>query len=82
MTPSLSHLDTDIPRAFATRFEAACDRLCGLFNTQEVEDVFICGLSDLIKPNKRVLDSQVPDCALADTVAATQGFWDEALRLQ
>ena len=79
---TMSQLDTEVPRAFGTRVEASCDRLCGLFSAQDVKDVFINGLSDLIKPNVRVLDSQFPDRPMADTVAVAQGFWEGANRLR
>lgn len=48
-TITLSQLDTEVPRVFNTRVEAACDRLCGLFNAQGVKDVIINGLSNVIK---------------------------------
>eukprot|EP00170_Pyropia_yezoensis_P000269 contig_1725_g270 len=74
----MSQLDTKVPRVFGTRVEAACDRPCGLFSAQHVEDVFNSGLSDLIKPNARELDSQFPNRPMADTVAAAQGFREGA----
>lgn len=77
----LKQLGIEVPRVFGTRVEAACDRLRGLFSAQDVEDIFIDGISDLIEPNVRVLDGQFPDRPMADTVAAAQGFWEGANRV-
>lgn len=79
---TMSQLESELPRTFGTRVELACDRLDGLFDTQDVKDVFINGLSDLIKPNVRVLDSQFPDRAMSETVAAAQGYWEGAMKLR
>lgn len=79
---SISQLDTKVPRVILTRVEGACNRLCGLFHTQDVKDIFINDLSDFIKINLRVLGSQLPCRPLAETVAAAQGFWAGANMLR
>lgn len=79
---TMVQLDTQVPRLFATRVEAACDRLCGLFHTQDVKNAIINGLDDLIQPDVHVLDIQFPDCPLVKTVAAAQGIWEGADRLR
>jgi len=64
--------------------ETQCDLLNGLFNIQDVKDVFITGLLDLVQAHVRVLNHQFPDRTLSETVATAQMDWDgtNKLRLQ
>jgi len=68
--------DKEAPKAFGHRVEAQCDLLNGLFNIQDVKDVFITGLSDLVYAHVRVLKDQFPDRTLSETVATAQLYWD------
>jgi len=74
----------EAPTAFGHRVETQCDLLNGLFDIQDVKDVFITGLSDLVQAHVRVLNDQFPDRTLSKTVATTQMYWDgtNKLRLQ
>jgi len=76
--------DNEAPTAFGHRLETQCDLLHGLFNIQDVKDVFITGLSDLVQAHVRVLNDQFPDRTLSETVATAQMYWDgtNKLRLQ
>jgi len=62
--------DNESPTAFWLSVETQCDRLDGLFHTQDVKDVFINGLSEVIQSHVRVLDGQFPQRTLADTISA------------
>jgi len=54
--------------------ETQCDLLNGLFDIQDVTDVFITGLSDLVQAHVRVLNDQFPDRTLSETVATAQMY--------
>jgi len=56
--------------------ETQCDLLNGLFNIQEVQDVFMTGLSDLVQAHVRVLNDRFPDRSLSETVATAQLYWN------
>jgi len=62
--------DSESPTAFGLRVGTQCDSLDGLFHAQDVEDVFINGLSEIIQSHVRVLDGQFPKRTLADTISA------------
>ena len=64
--------------------ETQCDPLKGLFDIQDVKDVFITGLSDLVQAHVRVLKDQFPDRTLSETVATAKLYWDgtNKMRLQ
>jgi len=68
--------DNELPTAFGLRVDTQCDRLDGLFHTQDVKDVFINGLSEIIQSHVRVMDGQFPQRTLADTISAAQMCWD------
>ena len=74
--------DNESPTAFGLRVETQCDRLDGLFHTQDVKDVFINGLSEIIQSHVRVLDGQFPQRTLADTISAAQMYWDGTNKLR
>jgi len=76
--------DNEAPTAFSHRVETQCDLLNGLFNIQDVKDVFITGLLDLVQAHVRVLSDQFPDRTISETVATAQLYWDgtNKLRLQ
>jgi len=82
---TMKHQNNEAPTALGHRLETQCDLLNGLFNTQDVKDVFITGLSDLVQAHVRVLNDQFPDRTLIlETVATAQLYWDgtNKLRLQ
>jgi len=81
---TMKQQDNEAPTAFGHRVETQCDLLNGLFNIQDVKDVFITGLSDLVQALVRVLNDQFPDRTLSETVAAAQVYGDgtNKLRLQ
>jgi len=60
--------------AFCHRVETQCDLLNGLFDIQDVKDVFITGLSDLVQAHVRVLNDQFPDRTLSEPVATALIF--------
>jgi len=64
--------DNEAPTAFGHRVESQCDLLNGLFDIQDVKDVFITGLSDLVQAHVRVFNEQFPDRSLSETVATAQ----------
>jgi len=66
---TMKQQDNEAPTAFGHRVETQCDLLNGLFDIQDVYDVFITGLSDLVQAHVRVLSDQFPDRTLSDTVA-------------
>jgi len=72
------------PTACGHRVETQCDLLNGLFDIQDVKDVFITGLSDLLPAHVQVLNDQFSDRTLSETVATAQMYWDgtNKLRLQ
>jgi len=45
---TMKQRDNEAPTAFGQRVETQCDLLNGLFDIQDVKDVFITGLSDLV----------------------------------
>jgi len=81
---TMKQQDKEAPTAFGHRVETQCDLLNGLFEIQDVKDVFITGLSDLVQAHVRVLNDQFPDRTLSETVATAQMYWDgtNKLRLQ
>jgi len=81
---TIKQQDNEAPTAFGHRVETQCDLLTGLFDIQDVKDVFITGLSDLVQAHVRVLNDQFPDRTLSETVATVQMYWDgtNKLRLQ
>jgi len=81
---TMKQQDNKAPTAFAHRVETQCDLLNGLFDIQDVKDVFIACLSDLVQAHVRVLNDQFPDCTLSETFATAQMYWDDTnkLRLQ
>jgi len=81
---TMKQQDSEAPTAFGHRVETQCDLLNGLFDIQDVKDVFITGLSDLVQAHVRVLNDQFPDRTLPKTVATAQMYWDgtNKLRLQ
>jgi len=81
---TMKQQDNEAPTAFGHRVETQCDLLNGLFDIQDVNDVFITGLSDLVQAHVRVLNDQFPDRTLSETVATAQMYWDgtNKLRLQ
>jgi len=81
---TMKQQDNEAPTAFGHRVETQCDLLNGLFDIQDVKDVFITGLSDLVQAHVRVLNEQFPDRTLSETVATAQMYWDgtKKLRLQ
>jgi len=74
--------DREKPTAFGLRVETACDQLDGLFRVHDVKDVFINGLSSIIKSQVRVMDAQSPDRSIADTVTSAQMYWEGANELK
>jgi len=81
---TMKQQDNEAPTAFGHRVETQCDLLNGLFNIQDVKDVFITGLSDLVQAHVRFLNDQFTDRTLSETVATAQMYWDgtNKLRLQ
>jgi len=81
---TMKQQDNEAPTAFGHRVETLCDLLNGLFDIQDVKDVFITGLSDLVQANVRVLNDQFPHRTLSETVSTAQTYWDgtNKLRLQ
>ena len=81
---TMKQQDSEAPTAFGHRVETQCDLLNGLFDIQDVKDVFIKGLSDLVQAHVRVLNDQFPDRTLSETVATAQLYWDgtNKMRLQ
>jgi len=76
--------DNEAPTALGHRVKTPCDLLNGLFDIQDVKDVFITGLSDLVQAHMRVFIDQFPDRTHSETVATAQMDWDgtNKLRLQ
>ena len=76
--------DNEAPTAFGHRVEAQCDLLTGLFDIQDVMDVFITGLSNDRQAHVRVLHDQFPDRTLPETIATAHMYWDgtNKMRLQ
>jgi len=68
--------------AFSHRVETQCDLLNGLFDIQDVKDVFITGLSDLVQAHVRVLNDDFSDRTLSETVATAQMYWDGTNKLR
>jgi len=66
---TMKQQDNEAPTAFGHRVETQCKLLNGLFNIQDVKDVFINGLSDLVQAHVQVLNDQFPDRTLSETVA-------------
>jgi len=66
---TIKQQDNEAPTAFGHRVKTQCDLLNGLFDIQDVKDVFITGLSDLVQAHVRVLKGQFPDRNLSETVA-------------
>jgi len=81
---TMKQQDNEVPKAFGHRMERQCDLLNGLFDIQDVKDVFVTGISDLVQAHVRVLNDQFPDRTLSGTVATAQMYWDgtNKLRLQ
>jgi len=81
---TMKQQENEAPTAFGHRVETQCDLLNGLFDIQDVKDVFITGLSDLVQAHVRVLNDHFPNRTLFETVATTQMYWDgtNKLRLQ
>lgn len=79
---TMTQTDTEVPLTFAARVEVSCDRMCSFFSAQDVKDVFINGLSDLVRPNVRALDSRFADQHMSEAVAAAQGFWEGIVSLR
>jgi len=81
---TMKQQDNEAPTAFGHRVETQCDLLSGFFDSQDVKDVFITGLSDLVQAHVRVLNDQFPDRTMSETVATAQMYWDgtNKLRLQ
>jgi len=81
---TMKQQDSEAPTAFGHSVETQCDLLNGLFDIQDVKDVFITGLSDLVQAHVRVLNDQFPDRTLSETVTTAQMYWDgiNKLRLQ
>jgi len=79
---TMKQQDSEAPTAFGDRVETQCDLLNGLFDIQDVKDVFITGLSDLVRAHVRVLNDQFPDRTLSETVATAQMYWDGTKRLR
>ena len=81
---TMKQQDSEAPTAFGHRVERQCDLLNGLFDIQDVKDVFITGLSDLVQAHVRVLNDRFPDRTLSETVATAQMYGDgtNKLRLQ
>jgi len=79
---TMKQQDSEARTAFGHRVETQCDLLNGLFDIQDVKDVFITGLSDLVQAHVRVLNDQFPDRALSETVATAQMYWDGTNRLR
>jgi len=81
---TMKQQDNKAPTAFAHRVETQCDLLNGLFDIQDVKDVFIACPSDLVQAHVRVLNDQFPDSTLSETFATAQMYWDDTnkLRLQ
>jgi len=81
---TMNKQDNEAPTAFGHRVETQCDLLNGLFDIQDVKDVFITCLSDLFPAHVRVLNDQLQDRTLSETVATAQMYWDgtNKLRLQ
>jgi len=71
---TMKQQDNEAPTAFGHRVETQCDVLNGLFDVQDVQDVFITGLSDLVQAHVRVLNDQFPDRTLSETVATAQMY--------
>jgi len=71
---TMKQQDNDAPTACGHRVETQCDLLNGLFDIQDVKDVFITGLSDLVQAHVRVLNDQLPDRTLSETVATAQMY--------
>jgi len=69
---TMKQQDNESPTAFGHRVETQCDLLNGLFDIQDVKDVFITGLSDIVQANVRVLNDQFPDRTPSETVATAQ----------
>jgi len=81
---TMKQQDNEARTDFRHRVETQCDLLNGLFDSQDVKDGFITGLSDLVQAHVRVLNDQFPDRTLFETVATAQMYWDgtNKLRLQ
>jgi len=62
--------------------ETQCDLLDGLFDIQDVKDVFNTGLSDLVQAQVQVLNDQFPDRTLSESVATAQMSWDGTNKLR
>jgi len=66
--------DNKAPTVIGHRVETQCDLLNGLFNIQDVKDVFMTGLSDLVQAHVQVLIDQFPDRTHSETVATAQMY--------
>jgi len=79
---TMKQQDNEAPTAFGHRVEAQRDLPNGLFDIQDVKDVFITGLSDLVQAHVWVLNDQFPDRTLSETVATAQMYWDGTNKLR
>jgi len=79
---SMKQQDNEAPTAFGLRVELQCDLPNGLFDIQDVNDVFITGLLDLVQAHVRVLNDLCPDRTLSETFATAQMYWDGTNKLR
>jgi len=61
---SMKRQDNEAPTASEHRVQAKCDLLNGIFDIQDIKDVFITGLSDLLQAHVRVLNDHFSDRTL------------------
>jgi len=79
---TMKQQDSEAPTACGHRVETQCDLPNGSFNIQDVTAVFITGLSDLVQAHVRVLNDQLPDRTLSETVATAHLYWDGTNKLR
>jgi len=79
---TMKQQDNEASTALGDRVETQYDLLNGLFDIQDVKDVFITGLSDLVQAHVRVLNGQLLDWTLSVTVALAQMYCDGTIKLR
>ena len=81
---TMKQQDSEAPTALGRRVEPQCDLLNRLLDIQDEKDDFITSLCDLVQAHVRVLNDQLPDRTLSETVATAQLYWDgtKKMRLQ
>lgn len=79
---TMTEPEIEAPTVFGLLVESKFYQLDGLFDVQHVRNVFINGLSEIIRSHVCVLDGQLQHHTLAEIVTAAQMYWEETKELQ